>query len=144
MTQRKAEFRAEDEPQSKRPRIGEGAVAVADDDTASTSLNSVNDDCLLLILKFLPSDDLPNSVAVCSRHCQKARAHESLDQTRKGTINVAEGTRFDTLVPTIVRNGWNEAFQNIRTHLEILGLEKLEEQVYFVSITLMTRSQSVY
>lgn len=106
---------------SKRPRFDQDTV---DDGTAGPSLDDLNGDCLLQILSYLPADDL-NSIAICSRRYRVARAHESLDQTRTGTIIISEGYTFRSLCDSITGNNWNEVFQGNRTHLTVIGLENL-------------------
>lgn len=112
MAMRKAsDFCADDheEPLSKRPRFHENSVA---------SLDSLNADCLLLVLSYLPAEDL-NAIAICSRRYRQARSHESLDQTRSGTIVISEGRTWESVVETIINNDWNQVFQGNRTHLKL-------------------------
>lgn len=121
MALRKAVFDDQDRP-SKRPRL--------DDDASRDSapcLYNLNDDCLVRILSYIPSNDL-NSFAICGRRCKHARSHESLDQTRSGTILISEGCTVDSLMIAIAENGWNDTFQANpkRTYMEILGMERLQ------------------
>jgi len=51
----------------------------------AVSLDTVNDDCLMLIMKNLPARDL-NSFAPCNHYYREARRDPSLDHTRTGTI----------------------------------------------------------
>jgi len=120
MTTRKATVDVDDEQPSKRRRANETAF------TASASLNGVNDDCLLLILSHLPTEDL-NNVAMCSRRFREARNHESLDQTRMGTIICSDAgvTSVRSLFDNIASNRWNEVFQGNYTSLKIVGVENL-------------------
>lgn len=118
MTTREAtELASEDhEPPNKRPRLQENRPAA--------SLDSLNDDCILLVLSYLPTDDL-NSIAICSRRYGHARSHESLDQSRPGTLTILEGTTLDAIRDRIVSNNWSQAFQGNRTHLKVDRLERL-------------------
>jgi len=92
------------QPSKHQRRFEEGAAAAP-----PPSLDSVNDDCQMLILSHLPTEHLSN-VAVCSRRFREARAHESLDQTRTGTIVCREGSTVDGLFNTIAENEWNAVF----------------------------------
>lgn len=80
MTTRKAPFDANEERENiKRRRIMDAKDAT--EDRLQAPFDSINDDCLLRILTYLPVDGL-NNVTMCdSRFCQ-ARNHDSLDQTR--------------------------------------------------------------
>lgn len=84
----------------------------------------MNDDCLLWILSYLPVDDL-NAIAICNQRCRRIRAHESLAQTRKGTIVISEECSCEDFMDAMIENGWNNDFQHNRTHLEIVGMERL-------------------
>lgn len=120
MTSRKAAD--EGERPNKRPRLDDDA---SDNAPPGPSLDDLNGDCLLHILSYLHFDDL-NSIAICSRRYRTARAHESLDQTRTGTIIISEHNRTcASFFNRVTSNGWNEVFQGNQTHLKIDGLENL-------------------
>lgn len=126
MTTRKASFdrvdinEEEDDRPVKRPRLSHGAFDY------SPSLGSLNDDCLLQILSYLPADDL-NSIAMCNRRYRVARANEDLDQTRTGTIFIPAGSSVDSFLNAIHDKGWNQVFEGNRTCLRIVGMENLNE-----------------
>jgi len=129
MATRKAAFDAKDEeqpPPGKRRRVEEGAAVAP-----LPFIESVKDDCLVLILSHLSTNDL-NNVAMCSRRFREVRAHESLNQTRTGTIICREGTTIQALFDAIVLRRWNQVFQGNRTHLKIVGLERLTEPSHFL------------
>lgn len=110
-------------PSAKRRRV------LDDTNEAGTSrhvasLDSVNDDCLLLMLSSLPTKDL-NTAAMCNRRFRAARAHESLDQTRTATIVISEGSTAESLFTSIANNGWNERLQGNFTSLKIVGANRL-------------------
>jgi hypothetical protein len=124
MASRKArddESNVQDQPPTKRQRIEENGAA----DAPSASLYSVNDDCLLLILSYLPTDDL-NTAAMCNQRLREARNHECLDQTRTATIVCTQGLTISSLFTQIANNGWNERLEsNNYNHLNITGLGTL-------------------
>lgn len=104
-----------DEPPSKRPRTTQDLVP---------SIECLNGDCLLLVLSYLPAEDL-NSMAICSRRYRHARAHETLDQRRSGTIILRERCTFQSVMSKIINKDWNRVFQGNQTHLKMEGLERL-------------------
>ena len=55
------------------------------DSENAVTFQELNNDCLIMILSFLSSNDL-NSFAECNHRCRQARNNESLDQTRTGTV----------------------------------------------------------
>ena len=83
-------------------------------------LDAVNSDCLLLILSFLPIEDL-NTFAFCSRHYRDARRHASLNQTRTGTVVLSEETSLGSFFNNIQQKEWNRAFSGDRTRLTLEG-----------------------
>ena len=90
-----------------------------------TSLQGINDDCILGIFKFLETEDL-NSLAICSRRYRKARSSPLLDQTRNiGTIVCSPNSSLHQTLSTIVVNGWNNVFSGNTTHLRVVGLERV-------------------
>lgn len=72
-TREAAPFDSDDERPSKRHR----AVQAEEEDTVSVnsvlSLDSVNDDCLLLIFSFMDNSDGLNSLAVCGQLYRETR-----------------------------------------------------------------------
>lgn len=86
------------------------------------SLDDVNDDCLRLILKHLPANDL-NSMAMCGRHYRAARSHESLDQARTGTILCSTNTSLTTIYDALVKQGMNQARN--RSTLKLVNIENV-------------------
>lgn len=84
-----------------------------------SSFESLNRDCLVLILSYLSSEEM-NNVAECNRFCREARRHDSLDQTRTGTIVWAMPFFIDTVFyDMIAERGYNNVFQGNRTRLRM-------------------------
>lgn len=90
----------------------------------AASFDSLNNDCLVLILSHLPNEDM-SSVSVCSRACCESRSNEPLDQTRSGTTALTESSTIDSLFDAIIDNEWDNKFTGNMTHLRIEGLEQL-------------------
>ena len=87
-------------------------------------LIDLNSDCLVNILSCLPNDDM-DSVAICSKSCREARASDTLDQTRTGTIMCTENTTLESIHGAFVRQGWAEVFTGNRTRLKVVGLGRM-------------------
>ena len=68
-----------------------------------------------------------NNVAICSKHCREARAHDSLDQTRTGTIICTENTTLESIRQAFVRQEWDQIFTGNRTRLKVVGLERMPD-----------------
>lgn len=103
---------------------------------ASSPMDRLNDDCVLLIMQFLLTEDL-NSIEICSHRCQQARGHGSLDQTaRTGAIVCTEGSTWSSLYNKIIKNDWNTMFSGNRKKLKIVGFEELScfKKLKFVGI----------
>ena len=81
---------------------------------SAASFDDLNSDCLVNILSCLSNDDM-DSVAICSRSCREARANDSLDQTRTGTIVCTENTTLESIRQAFVRQEWNRVFTGNRT-----------------------------
>jgi hypothetical protein len=89
-----------------------------------------NHDCLLDILEYLTFDDL-NNFSLLSKECYNIRSHTSLDQTRSGIIRL-NGSGVQTaaeLMKKIRTEKWHTAFQGNRTHLRLLGLNRLSSDI---------------
>jgi len=122
-------FSNEEEENSRQQRrrieeVGDDHVVTAPK-TASLSLTDLNDNVLVKVMSFLTFPDL-NEVAMSSRRCREIRSHESLDQTRVGTIVLTENTTLPSFYNTILEQGWNDVFSGNRTHLRVVGLERLQ------------------
>lgn len=107
-------------PPTKRPRVSTIS-------SPPQSLLNLNNDCLLLILSNLHYGDL-NSLAMTCRRLQELRNHESLDQTREGTIVISEGCDVMQLWDAIEDNRWNDNFQDNQRILNIVGAERLPRE----------------
>jgi hypothetical protein len=103
------------QPPNKRRKIEQIALSPFD---------SLSDDCLLLVLSYLPRDDL-NSVAICSKRCREARTNDSLDQTRTGTITCTENTTLGSIIYAFFAQEWTAVFSGNRTRLKVVGLERM-------------------
>lgn len=99
----------------KRRRMAEGP-----------SFDSINVDCIVNILSYLPFEDM-NNISVCSRACRDARNNDSLDQTREGTIVCMPGSNAQSIQHAIVSREWNNVFAGNRTHLKIENIESLDK-----------------
>jgi hypothetical protein len=86
------------------------------------SMDDINDHCVLEIFKCLSVEEL-NSVAVfISKRYYELRNHDSLDQTRTGTIVFTESSTLDSIRNAFVAQGWNHVFTGNRTRLKVVGL----------------------
>lgn len=101
-----------------RQRIEESGAAPA-------SLESLNDDCLVLILSYLSMNDLNDNVVFCSPRFREARNHESLDQTRTATIACFQRVLQSKLsfLGSLIMDGMTH-LKNY-THLRIVGLDRM-------------------
>lgn len=111
-----------------------------------TTLNHVNDDCLVKIMSFLNIGELNDATLINSRFCV-ARNHSSLDQTRTATIVIASENMANILdlYETIASRGWTHAFaeNSNNTRLKILGLQRLRQLLmHTYNIVLMMREQA--
>lgn len=124
-TKRGAEEDGGDENPSKRRRVEEEHTFAM-----PSSLDDINNDCVLLILKYLSAENL-NSVAICNRRYREVRSHESLDQARTGTIVCSENTTPVYVRRAFVSQQWHHVFTGNRTRLKVVGLERTQRaQVY--------------
>jgi hypothetical protein len=114
---------ANDEGPNKRRRKVVG-IEDAESTSNTLSLTSLNDNCLVRMLSNLPFQDL-NTFAACNHQCRERRRHESLDQTRLGTIVCDEDSTIRSLFNAIVNNERNNAFTGNRTHVRIESFERL-------------------
>jgi len=113
----------EEENASKRRRILQEALGA----TLAT-FDDLNDDCVVKALSFLSFEDM-NSFAMCSRRCHEVRSHESLDQTRSGTIIVcSEETSIRSICNAIVTGRWRSVFRGNRTHLKIENIGNISSE----------------
>ena len=103
-------------PSKRRKLKGEEEPSVV----APKSLDDINDDCVLSVLKCLSAEDL-NSMAICSRRYRDARSHDSLDQTRTGTIVCTENTTLASIRNAYVAQQWNQVFTGNRTQSQGRG-----------------------
>lgn len=115
---RKAELKDDENP-NKRQRF-------ANDEKASACLLSLNTDCVLHILSFLPVDDI-NTFAMISNRYRQIRRHTSLDQTRTATIICSrrKHTTSESLCTTL--EAARRTLSAHYTHLKVLGLETVED-----------------
>jgi len=95
----------------------------------SRSLVDLKDDCLVNALSYLTYEDM-NSFAMTSRRCRDIRSHESLDQTRTRTIIISEEHKsILSVIDSMKEKRWDRVFSaRNKTHLRIIGLEKLTER----------------
>jgi hypothetical protein len=96
-----------------------------------SSLESLNNDCLVNILSYLSTDDLNNIITVVNKACNnKARDSESLDQTRTAIITCSDLRTRSTVSSLCAALG--NASKTLTTSkfrkLKIVGTEKLENE----------------
>lgn len=117
MTSRKAAFK-DDETSNKRKRIAREA-----DDHTRTSFESLNNDCVLQILSFLPVEDLNTFALISHRYCV-LRRHESLDQTRIASIICSQSNESSSRRSLLkVFSAARSTLSSHYTHLIISELE---------------------
>jgi len=63
-----------------------------------------------------------------NRHCREARSHESLDQTRTGTIVCSEQSSARSLYNAIISGGWNGVFSGNCAHLRIENIASVRSE----------------
>ena len=96
--------------------------------TGSITFSSLNNDCMIQILQFLSVDDLNSFVTTCKRN-RLSRSHDTLDQTRSGTISLGGpggAKNILQLLLTIQKQRWAQAFGGNRTRLKLVGLPSLD------------------
>lgn len=120
----RADNNGADNPKKKQ-RVGgcdeHDGVAVASLDTIS--FESLHNDCVVHILSYLSYEDM-NTFAECSRECHELRGHESLDQTRSGTIVCTTRTTAQSFFNKIRERRETSVFSGNRTRLKIVGLAR--------------------
>ncbi|CAJ1954610.1 unnamed protein product [Cylindrotheca closterium] len=86
-------------------------------------------DCLVNALQFLSPEEL-NTFALTSKGCHHERCHNSLDQTRSGTIVLGQGAS-DTIefIEKVNENKWADKFQGNLTHLRLKHLPHLSAKI---------------
>ena len=90
-------------------------------------MDNINDHCVLAILKCLSVEELNSVVVVLSSRYNELRNHDSLDQTRTGTIVCTENTTLESIRNAFVAQEWNQVFSGNRTRLKIVGLERMAD-----------------
>jgi len=119
-TRRAAPIPEADETPRKHSRIQVNVVS-----ERVASFDDIHQDCLVLILSYLTAQDM-DSVAVCSRQCREARNHDSLDQTRTGTLVWTKKTSIYLFCNKIIES--RQVFTGERTRLNVVGLEKSKNE----------------
>lgn len=123
MATRKAPIDSKGGNAQKRRRV-EDTSCVSSLKVGSACFDDLNSDCIVHIISYLMRDDM-DSVAVCNQNCREARSNESLDQTRSGTIVLTERSSIHSINRAIRENGWSTVFSGNRTHLKIVGVERM-------------------
>jgi hypothetical protein len=104
-----------------RPRVHEGDIPIA-----PLSLDDINDNSILEIFQYLSVEILNSIVVFISSRYRDLRNHNSLNQTRTGTIVCTDNTTVKSFRDNFVAKGWNRVFTGNRTRLKvIIGLEKM-------------------
>jgi hypothetical protein len=84
------------------------------------SLNDLNDHCILEILSSLEVEELmSSSIVFINSHYRELRNHDSLNQTRTGTIVSTEYTIINFLNRTYTEQEWVQVFNGNRTHMKV-------------------------
>jgi hypothetical protein len=115
---------------AKRRRVLKGEECAASKDI---SLCDLPLEMLILVLKFLSLEDL-GDISIVSHRYAEARNDDCLDQTRvgiiqfQGCLSVHQRRPWNAclLLREVVDRNWNEAFQERRTRLRIVGLDSIE------------------
>jgi len=108
------------EKPAKRQRTREYATTTI----TQKSIGDINDDCLLLIFTYLPSEDM-NSAAISCERFREIRCDPSLEQTRTGTIVCTERTTVTSIQAAFEVQQWNQVFRGNRKHLKVVGFERM-------------------
>jgi hypothetical protein len=110
-----------DMPSVQRTRVHEGVIPIA-----PLSLDDINDNSILEIFQYLSVEILNSIVVFISSRYRDLRNHNSLNQTRTGTIVCTDNTTVKSFRDNFVAKGWNRVFTGNRTRLKvIIGLEKM-------------------
>jgi len=120
MSTRRKSSETDNENPSKRQRLVEMGAAP----TFAACFDDLNNDCLVLIMSFLPTEDM-NTIACVNHQCREARSNESLDQTRTATIICS---RAKNSTDTSLQNALISASRVLtanHTRLKVVGLETL-------------------
>ena len=115
-TKREAED-ASDRPVKSQKLDTESPIAL--------SLDDINDHCVLEIFNCLSVEELNSVAFFVSKRYYELRNHDSLDQTRTGTIIFTESTTLDSIRNAFVAQGWNQVFTGNRTRLKVVGLGRM-------------------
>lgn len=105
---------------SQRQRIDENEKPVF-----ALKLTDLIDNVLTQVMSFLPFIDM-NEFAMCSQRCREIRAHDSLDQTRAGTIVIKPNSSMERFANALM--GHSRGFTGNRKHLFISGSEHVPRQ----------------
>lgn len=98
-------------------------------------LLDLNDDVLLNLMSFLTASDM-NILETCCQRFRDIRSHESLDQTRVGTIVIKRRTSPHRLASMLHGLRARAVFTGNRTDLLIVGMEHVSQHnwnMYFGS-----------
>jgi hypothetical protein len=99
------------------------------------SLNDLNDHCILEILSSLEVEELmSSSIVFINSHYRELRNHDSLNQTRTGTIVSTEYTIINSLNCTYTEQEWVQVFTGSRTHMKVIGIEGVRPAMYRVQV----------
>lgn len=121
---------SDDENESNERRQRRRIEGVEDDVEAaviSHSLMNLNDNVQVNILSFLSFNEL-NEFDMCSQRCREIRGHESLDQTRVGTVIFTENSTAESFANAIGQYSRNAVFTGNRTHLRVVGLDRVQSE----------------
>ena len=90
-------------------------------------MDDINDHCVLAILKYLSVEELNSVVVYISSRYYELRNHDSLDQTRTGTITCTENTTLESIRNAFITQEWNQVFTGNRTRLKVVGLDRMPD-----------------
>ena len=72
-------------------------------------------------------EDLNSVACFISKRYYELRNHDSLDQTRTGTIICTENTTLESIRHAFVAQQWNQVFTGNRTRLKVVGLDRMPD-----------------
>ena len=89
------------------------------------SLNDLNDHCALEILRYLSVEELNSAIVFINSRYRELRNHDSLNQTRTGTIVCTDDTTADSVCRTFTDHAWDQVFTGNCTHMKVVGIERM-------------------
>lgn len=90
--------------------------------------DNLNDDCVVHILSFLPTEHLNHVVVLVNHRLAQVRNNPSLDQTRIATITCTSNGLTVNDLCNVISNEWHESFDPHSNNcvLKIVSMDKLK------------------